>query len=159
MKLSSLCLLLSTLLFLFSCQKDDSISDSDNFTGIDSRLVKYFDKFESAGATRGFEIDLEAEGFGGAIQKIEGSAGKCFYGSHATPNVIIDIDYWNNADEMNRELMVFHELGHCYLQRGHMEDRMGDGICMSIMRSGDGSCFDNYTNDTRDYYLDELFSN
>jgi hypothetical protein len=55
-------------------------------------------------------------------------------------------------------MVVFHELGHCYLGRGHSEETHPNGVCKSIMRSGNGGCFDNYNSTTREAYLDELFS-
>jgi len=56
-----------------------------------------------------------------------------------------------------KELIVFHELGHCFLQRGHREDALPNGACVSIMRSGIEDCLDNYTSETRSFYIDELF--
>jgi len=53
-------------------------------------------------------------------------------------------------------LLVFHELGHCSLNLGHQEDKVG-GICQSIMRSGLGGCVDNYNATNRSDYLDDLF--
>ena len=54
-------------------------------------------------------------------------------------------------------MIVFHELGHCYLTRGHKDERKNNGTCASIMRSGKAACMDFYTSDNRKEYLDELF--
>lgn len=36
-------------------------------------------------------------------------------------NVVIDIKDWNSMGVADREQLVFHELGHCVLNRGHWE--------------------------------------
>jgi hypothetical protein len=56
-----------------------------------------------------------------------------------------------------KEYIVFHELGHCVLNRPHTEDSFSNGVCSSIMRSGNGGCYDYYNRFTRQYYVDELF--
>ena len=38
-----------------------------------------------------------------------------------TRNIYIDREYWNNLRDEFRELLIFHELGHCELNRGHAE--------------------------------------
>ena len=70
---------------------------------------------------------------------------------------MIDIDFWNSASESAREMIVFHELGHCFLQRGHNDNKQDDGTCVSIMRSGKGGCIDFYTSSNRGSLLDELY--
>lgn len=39
---------------------------------------------------------------------------------YADKNVIrIDIEYWANANDWNKRVLVWHEMGHCVLGRGH----------------------------------------
>jgi len=57
---------------------------------------------------------------------------------------------------MQKERLVFHELGHCVLNRSHLETVGTDGHCLSIMNSAQ-RCSDNYNAQTREKYLDELF--
>ena len=64
---------------------------------------------------------------------------------------------WSAAGDLEREHLIFHELGHCYLGRPHDDAKDTAGFCLSIMQSGDGSCRYNYRNVTRAAYLDELF--
>lgn len=52
--------------------------------------------------------------------------------------------------------LFLQQLGHCYLFRPHLEDRLSNGACASIMRSGNGPCLDNYSQGTRRFYIDEL---
>lgn len=161
MKWSSLLLLFLSIFVFIQCEKDGSLEDPILVSDVDERLIKYFEEFEKEGAKRGLEIDLAANGITGSIEDIPISnvAGRCQYGTHSEPHVTLDSKFWNSVSELVKEMVIFHELGHCYLLRDHNENKLENGICESIMRSGDGSCFDNYTTQTREYYLDELFLN
>ena len=151
------------LLFFSSCNEDDSISnilpDERMFPNVHPDLWDYYERFENEAAERGIEIDLVAEGVTGAILEIEQDrvAGSCAFGSHISNHVTIDLEFWNRSNDVSKEFVVFHELGHCSLHREHREDAMVDGTCASIMRSGIEDCFDNYRFSTRTAYLDELF--
>ncbi len=157
--------LLALTALLVSCQKDeaaDALPSSRPFPKVDARLWAYFERFEEEGALRGLDIDLVAEGIIGEIREIaeEHVAGQCTYGSFIDNHIIIDLSFWkSDVSDYTREMVVFHELGHCYLNRGHREDAHPNGACVSVMRSGAGSCFDNYREETRKEYLDELFEN
>ena len=85
-------------------------------------------------------------------------AGQCSYGRFRNPRLVtIDASFWRRSSDRFKEFIVFHELGHCYLNRGHLESAFSNGVCVSIMRSGVGDCFDNYHVNTREYYINELF--
>ncbi len=164
--------LFGIVFFLGSCQIDDSISDiviPDEeeeeeeviapYLGVDEALWVYFDRFEKEGIERGLEIDLRQAEVTGVIEELEedGVAGQCTYGSHRSNHVIVDKAFWDNASDLLREFVIFHELGHCDLARDHREAYNPDGTCQSIMASGAGDCRDNYRTFTRSSYLDELF--
>lgn len=72
--------------------------------------------------------------------------------------MIIDLEFWERANILNKEFVVFHELGHCTLFRAHKEGVDANGICVSMMRSGLEDCRDNYSAITRATYWDELFN-
>ncbi|NJL74998.1 MAG: hypothetical protein HC892_08160 [Saprospiraceae bacterium] len=137
------------------CEREALIS---NVVFVDPNLQTYFDSFELAAKTRGIEVDLSSEGIAAFLLPInEGSViGKC---SSNTDNkkITIDSDFWRSASRFERELVVFHELGHCYLQRNHLDTANGDGTCTSLMHSGLTNCRSNYNSVTRARYLDELF--
>lgn len=130
------------------------------FPNVDERLHGYFIQFEDEARARGIEIDLNESSVTGNIEEIEGQgvAGQCFRPNVLTNDIVIDESFLlSNASDLLKELVVFHELGHCYLQRGHREDAYPTGACISIMRSGVEDCRDNYTNAFRETYIDELF--
>ena len=146
----------------FSClQKEVNIEpEPEIFNGqINESLLPYFEQFEIEAARRGFEVNLEQHGINGTIEEISENfvAGTCTYGTHLPGDVVIDLGFWNNSSAFAKEMVIFHELGHCYLRRDHKETRFSNGTCTSIMRSGNGDCFDNYNPRTREYYIDELF--
>ena len=138
-----------------SCSKEEEQS-----TNFDSSLQEYFKQFEHEASLRNIDVDLEASEISGTISDIEehNVAGQCFFHSQSSNHIVIDQEFWNSASHLLREMVVFHELGHCYLGRGHKETQSNEGICLSIMRSGLNGCFDNYNTATRDQYIDELFA-
>ncbi len=127
---------------------------------MDERLHSYFETFENEAKARGVEIDLNETTVTGTIEPIEGNgvAGQCSRPNILTNDITIDETFLNsNASELLKELVIFHELGHCFLQRVHREDAYPTGACISIMRSGVEDCRDNYTSAFRATYIDELF--
>lgn len=84
--------------------------------------------------------------------------GKCNEGNNMSPTIILNSDLWPYFDADMREELVFHELGHCVLGRGHTSRtfNLGEGpIPYSIMSPYifDGSIYKQY----HDHYLQELF--
>lgn len=152
-------LLLFSFAILLGCDSQDDPVDPDGYPGVDSRLWFFFDAFEREASSRGITVDLRASGLTGQIGNIEGVnvAGGCsFHGSR--PNaIILDSTFWSTLSFLQREMIVFHELGHCVLYREHREASDVTGRCLSIMRSGLESCRDGYSETTRDGYLNELF--
>lgn len=144
---------------LGSCQKDAGIEIVKSFDGVEAELWEHFDNFEKEAAKRGVHVDLTAAGITGTIEKINtpGMVGICNHRVDQPNHVIIDIDFWMTASESAKEMIIFHELGHCYLKRGHNDKAHTDGTCSSIMRSGKGGCIDFYTNSKRGGYLNELY--
>jgi len=104
-------------------------------------------------------VDLTDAGITGVIEEIDEDhvAGQCAFPRNRPNEVTVDESFWVRGSDLFKEFIVFHELGHCYLFRPHLEDQFSNGACVSIMRSGNGSCLDNYRNSTREFYIDELF--
>lgn len=144
--------ILSALL-LFACEQEEEIV-------VDQDLVPYFERFEQEAATRGVVFDYVKDRIEGHLTDIEETdvSGKCQSNSVDPDKVYIDANYWRRATDLEREFIVFHELGHCFLQREHLDDATNTGNCTSIMHSGLGTCRNAYSNNTRSAYLDELFS-
>jgi len=129
------------------------------YANVDERLWEYFEEFEAEAEERGLEYNLNNFNLIGSIEDIheDGVAGTCSYGFRSPRDVTIDLPFWQGSGYFGREMVVFHELGHCILDRDHSEATTGNGFCASIMRSGTGNCRTLYNNQNREYYLDELF--
>ena len=165
--LSFFSIILLSLVLFSACQRD-AIADLETpvepeartFPGVDERLWPYFERFEIEGQARGLEIDLVASGISGVIEDLDGEhiAGQCTtFGGFRPGRVTMDLEFWNASSDLFKEFIIFHELGHCYLDRDHREDAFSNGRCASIMRSGTLGCRDNYNLATRAAYIDELF--
>lgn len=140
-----------------SCVSEPIEDHSGNQTV--NELKYYFDLFEIEAAKRQLPIDLNAYGLSVRIHNIqeENVAGTCSYSMHAGREITIDEAFWLKAGSLDREMVVFHELGHCVLAQGHRENTDSNNNCLSIMASGTQGCRLLYNDINRDYYLDELF--
>ncbi|MCB0601157.1 MAG: hypothetical protein KDC28_08015 [Saprospiraceae bacterium] len=142
-----------------SCHKDE-------VHVIDARVQPYLDRFLTEGEIRGVDIDVDAFGLDARVENILSSSsnggrvlGYCDMAKSENHIVVFDAGYWSGATDLEKELLVFHELGHCLLGRQHDDSSNPDGTCLSIMHSGTGSCRNAYNLSTRSQYLDELFRN
>ena len=71
------------------------------------------------------------------------------------PNIEIKKVWWDsNNSELIRAALIFHELGHCILNRDHIDDKLDDGCAKSIMNSVivDEQCMSKHYVD----YMEEL---
>ncbi|MEQ8808406.1 MAG: hypothetical protein RIE59_05005 [Imperialibacter sp.] len=84
-----------------------------------------------------------------------GSSKSTFFGNHIKLAPLI----WKQMNDRQREMLVFHELGHCVLGRKHKNETLLLGECASIMKEGgENTCVaDIYSESWRSYYIDELF--
>ncbi len=145
-----------------SCQMDQDIYEEKTinmeFPSVDVGLWPYFQRFEEEALKRNIKVDLHEANITGYITDISNYKirGQCS-NSDNSRQVTIDKPYWNTASELEKEFLVFHELGHCYLGRLHDESMDSKGNCLSIMRSGTGECKDIYTTATRKMLINELF--
>lgn len=149
------------LVSISSCNRDDDDLELEGkeYPNVERALWPYFETFELEAEKRGFEVDLIERGIKGKVEVIEEEniGGLCNYHTDDANEVVINSAIWYSASELIKELILFHELGHCYLGRDHRDDAYDNNYCKSIMRSGVGGCDDHYTVGTRSSYLDELF--
>jgi len=148
-------------LFLVICLSASCANKVDGVI-MDEELAPFFLIFEEEAAMRDVIFNNEAEQIEGYIQNIidGGVIGACRRndGDGINRSTFFDKEYWSTATSLEKEYVVFHELGHCFLELDHDDSENEKGECTSIMASGTGSCRDNFNNLTRDELLDELFS-
>lgn len=148
-------LLMKVLIVISFCLLLGCSSDTVH---VDNELQSFYEEFVNEARLRGISVDVgQVEGHIEFLRQ-SGVVGQCQRNTDDDNVIIIDKLYWKDITPLEKEMVVFHELGHCVLNRGHINDVNKEDFCISIM--GDGvSCTSNYTEETREYYLDELFEN
>lgn len=84
--------------------------------------------------------------------------GRCTQAPDATPNILISRATWTWLNDDEREELIFHELGHCLLNRRHVTESVrlnGVLVPKSIMSPVlfSGAVYNQF----RSYYVYELF--
>jgi len=157
------------VLFLFSlflvfqnCNQNPDIGAERGVYDVDPAFEPYVQEFIAEGAKRGKTIDFTDSGllveFSDVV--VGGASGFCWVGEH---HVVIDKSEWTSLSENVRGFLLFHELGHCELDRGHRNEKFGNNVWKSIMR---GSPLEGievwipipYFGFRKDYLIDELFN-
>lgn len=161
---TSLLLLLCTILWLISCKKENLRSS------IDPELAPFIQSFIEEGAKRG--VVLSTERLESQLVDMLTATNKdniCGYGdpgtgTSASPSIEIKNtdDCWIDMSDLEKENLMFHELGHALLARPHINDKLPNGASPKSIMCGDGACSNFATLPAngllRDYYLDELFN-
>ncbi len=155
-------LFLSILFLTFqNCRKNPDIGASGEYL-VDPVFEPYVQEFIAEGAKRGQTIDFSDSGL--IVEFSDGSvqtaSGFCYVGEH---HVVIDKSEWTSLSEDVRGFLLFHELGHCELDRGHKNEKFSNDVWQSIMR---GSPLQGtevwipipFFGFRKDYFIDELFN-
>lgn len=141
------------LLLLVSC------APHDQQVIIDHTLRPYLDRFIEDGARQNVQIKIQdlILQFG----KIDDpyTLGTCYTESNSTPLVTINPLFWDSFEDKMKELIVYHELGHCVLFLAHdtSEWQAPDKAVVpaSVMNPYLG--FVKYYVAYRDHYMVDLF--
>ena len=147
------------LLFVVSCSSTDPKAYK-----VDSEFEPYVQKFFQDAKTYGQNYDSL-----GLIMRFanlsDNTAGLC-YVNRQPITIEIDRTYWNSISGPNetniKEDLIFHEMGHGFTRRTHINNSLNNGDWKSIM------CGDelpngrepniNYRGFRKDYYIKELFT-
>lgn len=144
-------------LLLFGCKKDVVIEYN-----VDSDFEEYVQRFIDEGAVRGVNIDFEDTGLliEYSDRIVAGASGYCYLGKH---HIVIDKSEWTALTDTQKEYLIFHELGHCELDRRHKNNQFDNLLWKSLMR-GDPLLGNQqyypvpYYGFRKTYYRDELFN-
>jgi len=141
-------------LLLGSCQKETIPTPGQ----VDAALASYLEDFITEGEARGYQPVIDPGILDIRFDTLTGSVtGQCLTYSDGRRAIKVGTSFWANASAFDKEFLVFHELGHCLLDREHLDTQRADGTCLSVMHSGQGGCRNVYGASTRTRYLDELF--
>ena len=146
-----LLLLILVLIFILGgCKQNESLAPAE----IQDDFKVYVDRFISEGAQRGVKVDLSGYkiSYGDTLKYF------CGYGFYDKKQVIIRFDCWKLLNDLDKEILLFHELGHAFLGRFHNNDLLENGDYKTMMFDGSQfGVYSEYTPEKRKYYLDELF--
>jgi len=139
-------------LLAIACSKDDDTIIPSEFSG-------YVERFVAEGQAR--SVATNTHDLSVTFISQSDLPGYCGQGQVDPPRVsIVNTDNcWNKRSDMDKEILLFHELGHAILRRQHTNDTLPNGDYKSMMFGGNQ--FGVYTSNTpekRQYYLDELFN-
>jgi hypothetical protein len=119
---------------------------------INNEFISYVENFE-------FEYNISVTSNISFSDDLNDKAGHChrnkFWG---VKEVTINSELWETYNEYQREVLIYHELGHCEFNRGHINDYT-DSVCPeSIMLDKVFSIYEieRCYIPNRNYYLDEL---
>jgi hypothetical protein len=90
---------------------------------IDSEFKSYVSRFSNV-----HRITIKSDVVFGKLSNIK-FVGFCTRLSNGKSKVEIDKDYWNRASVAQKELLIFHELGHCELGLPHNDRMMFGNFC------------------------------
>lgn len=121
---------------------------------IDPDLQEYITRFENDGDIKITNLVASFGNPGSNKNPDLLTVGVCKTGIGA-PNIVILKSYWESIDDLQREQLMYHELGHCILDRNH-DSRTINGCAFSIMHPYMIS--ENCYEPARDVYVGELFN-
>lgn len=154
-------IILFATLWMYNCTEEPEIVTDEIRYNVAPAFEQYVQEFIEEGAKRGRTINFDDTGL--RIQfsdfPLENAAGLCSLRRHS---IIIDKENWFRFSERFRSYLLFHELGHCELDRLHKNDQFADNTWKSIMRGNPFKGTNNripvpYYGFRREYYNDELF--
>lgn len=140
------------ILFLIACSTTAEQAPRYSYKYVDKRAIKYVKRFEKfAGFKIPFVRIAFVQSFGIKHEKKK-TIGLC---TKIDMQIYLPGYKWDDMTDLEKEELVFHEIGHCVLGRGHNEHKIKDSKCpYSIMwpkQIGD-KCYKRY----RKHYIKEL---
>ncbi|MBA4056391.1 MAG: hypothetical protein C0490_16875 [Marivirga sp.] len=117
-------LLLGILMNCLQCR------DKIEFHTTPAELMVLIDSFASECSRRGIKVDITPASLQVDFGRITSKSGSCKPHSH--PKIItFDSLIWKALSPSVKEMLVYHELAHCLLQRKHTNDVLVSGECKS----------------------------
>jgi len=150
-------------LSLTACTKDsEERKGAHGVYDVDPTFEPFVQQFISEGAKRGKGIDFSDTSLKIELsdRELEFAGGFCYLGQH---HIVVNKSVWQGQgfDDYKTRL-IFHELGHCELDRGHRNDRFENNVWKSLMRGDPLNQAERqipvpFFGFRKDYYIDELF--
>ncbi len=104
------------IILLTGCMADGAVKS------IDLELKPYFEEFDKMMMKETGKINRPFIG-AAFVGSLNGKAvGACRIWNTGSREVLIERNFWDNASEEERENLILHELGHCALNLGHVNN-------------------------------------
>jgi len=142
-----------------SCNEDEGDPDYPD-------LTNYLDRFEQEAAKLGYDFDLSKIQVAYVDEIKVNNRTYCGFGYSNYDGVglrRIEISKsstcnWADKTDIERENLVFHEIGHAFLHRSHDETKQCDGSPLSLMNStgNNWKIYGDNEQEKRTYYISEL---
>ena len=173
-KLKNLSVVLAFSAFLvfcfFSCKKESNPTPVFEPPPVqvpqENPFVEYVDRFFEEGKKRNAPINrdnLTVNWMSDASSEFCGY-GYSNYNNTGARRVEINPgpSCWEERNDLEKEGLMFHELGHAVLDRIHFNVKLENGLEQSMMCGGTFGCdqfvlYNQFTPELRKYYIDELF--
>ncbi len=164
-------LLLALLFIMTSCgiplplQSDLMIRGESavrQFSSTDEAFASYIEEFEQLGKTNSGDVSFTIGDIPVNFGNIENEnyQGVCYTYTDGTREVIIRQTWWDSHTDDYRRSLIYHELGHCRLDREHLDDTYEvDGEIMKVSMMNSVIVRPRDYNRFSDHYHKELFNN
>jgi len=155
------CFIIVTLIFLCACSESNRV-----YEDTDPEFLPYVEQFmldsvRFGNNQRGREVPVN---FGILKGELLATCKKYPYldfgAKRYDREILVNKDKWLELDFYNRKSLIYHEMGHCLLNREHLTEFVthnGDYIKSSVMFKQPINILDDSNRD--DLYLYELFNN
>jgi hypothetical protein len=146
-----------SLLFLSSCASIPHVPACPRqFPDVNEDILPFFQMFEGYTGTRiiGITAGLVPIPYSGTGLH---TIGVCRYNTgpdRSYREIQLDSVYWSKASLGDKEALVYHELGHCFMELGHDDTKDENGAPNSLMSPVMPSTLEYL--DNREYYILEL---
>jgi hypothetical protein len=124
---------------------------------VSSDFEDYVTSFTADAQTHGRAVEIHDLDIG--FGDTGGVAGKCVQDFLQTPQIVVNQALWENLSDTSRTILIYHELGHCILERVHNPAMLNDPQLGSYPASIMNPVMidDHFYQDKKQQYLDELF--
>lgn len=161
---------LLSFILLFGC-KSEVVMKTEKSYSIDPKAESFVNAFYNDSIVRGLNIpkNLILTYSSTDPKWNEGVVGYCLLTEKNArpPKIVINENFWSGATTYEKYMLVYHELGHCLLNRGHRTivdyDYYRAGITIPfsymypyIIRYYNATVY-NFAITNRQYYVEELF--
>lgn len=126
-----------------SCQPRPQAEPEPKQYDVPTEVEPYVQAFRAAAQVRGQTIAVDNLIITFGQPSGEDVCGECLLQAGKTPRIVLSAGglCWKDANANERECLIFHELGHCLLGRGHLNSRFPLGMYTSLMNPNDISVY------------------